>query len=86
MKKQQRESGQALVAAVFGLVVLLGAAGLAIDVGYLRYQRRLQQSAADSAALAGAAESAAGNATSAARARTPLSTVLQTASTMSPSP
>ena len=68
MKKQQRESGQALVAAVFGLVVLLGAAGLAIDVGYLRYQRRLQQSAADSAALAGAAESAAGNATSAARA------------------
>jgi hypothetical protein len=68
VKKQQRESGQALVAAVFGLVVLLGAAGLAIDVGYLRYQRRLQQSAADSAALAGAAESAAGNATSAARA------------------
>lgn len=68
MKKQQRESGQALVAAVFGLVVLLGAAGLAIDVGYLRYQRRLQQSAADSAALAGAAESAAGNATSAAQA------------------
>jgi hypothetical protein len=68
VKKQQRESGQALVAAVFGLVVLLGAAGLAIDVGYLRYQRRLQQSAADSAALAGAAESAAGNATSAAQA------------------
>ena len=68
MKKQQRESGQALVAAVFGLVVLLGAAGLAIDVGYLRYQRRLQQSAADSAALAGAAESTAGNATSAAQA------------------
>jgi Putative Flp pilus-assembly TadE/G-like len=67
MKKRQRESGQALVAATFGLVVLLGAAGLAIDVGYLRYQRRLQQSAADSAALAGAAESAAGNATSAAK-------------------
>jgi hypothetical protein len=62
VKKQQRESGQALVAATFGLVVLLGAAGLAIDVGYLRYQRRLQQSAADSAALAGAAESASGNA------------------------
>jgi len=44
----------------------LGAAGLAIDLGYLRYQRRLQQSAADSAAIAGAAESAAGNATPAA--------------------
>lgn len=68
MKKQQRESGQALVAATFGLVVLLGAAGLAIDVGYLRYERRLQQSAADSAALAGASESAAGNATTAAQA------------------
>jgi hypothetical protein len=47
--------------------VLLGAAGLAIDLGYLRYQRRLQQSAADSAALAGAAESAAGNANFAAK-------------------
>jgi Flp pilus assembly protein TadG len=67
MNTRQRESGQALVAAIFGLVVLLGAAGLAIDVGYLRYQRRLQQSAADSAALAGAAESATGNATNAAR-------------------
>jgi len=67
VKRQQRESGQALVAATFGLVVLLGAAGLAVDLGYLRYQRRLQQSAADSAAIAGAAESAAGNATAAAR-------------------
>jgi hypothetical protein len=67
VKSRQRESGQALVAATFGLVVLLGCAGLAVDVGYLRYQQRLQQSAADSAALAGAAESAAGNATAAAR-------------------
>jgi hypothetical protein len=67
VKRLQRESGQALIAAAFGLVVLLGAAGLAIDLGYLRYERRLQQSAADSAAIAGAAESAAGNATTAAR-------------------
>jgi Flp pilus assembly protein TadG len=59
--EQRRESGQALVAAVFGLVVLLGAAGLAVDLGYLRYQKRLQQSAADSAALAGAAELRSGN-------------------------
>jgi Putative Flp pilus-assembly TadE/G-like len=66
LKNQRRQSGQALVAATFGLVVMLGAAGLAVDLGYLRYQRRLQQSAADSAALAGAAEAAAGNATSAA--------------------
>jgi Putative Flp pilus-assembly TadE/G-like len=67
VKSRHRESGQALVAATFGLVVLLGCAGLAVDVGYLRYQQRLQQSAADSAAIAGAAESAAGNATAAAR-------------------
>ncbi len=67
MKRNRRQSGQALVAATFGLVALLGAAGLAVDMGYLRYQRRLQQSAADSAALAGAAESASGNATAAAR-------------------
>jgi len=67
VKRLQRESGQALIAATFGLVVLLGAAGLAIDLGYLRYQRRLQQSAADSAALAGASEAAAGNATAAAK-------------------
>jgi hypothetical protein len=56
MNRRTRQSGQALVAATFGLVVLLGATGLAVDMGYLRYQKRLQQSAADSAALAGAAE------------------------------
>jgi Flp pilus assembly protein TadG len=67
MKRNHSESGQALVAATFGLTTLLGAAGLAVDMGYLRYQKRAQQSAADSAALAGAAENAAGNATAAAR-------------------
>jgi hypothetical protein len=56
MLKKNRQSGQALVAATFGLVVLIGATGLAIDIGYLRYQKRLQQSAADSAALAGAGD------------------------------
>jgi len=61
MKPLSRESGQALLAAAFSLVVLLGAAGLAIDMGYLRYQKRLQQSAADSAALAGAAGLPSGN-------------------------
>jgi len=35
-------------------VVLCGFAGLAIDMGTLRYQKRLQQTAADSAAIAGA--------------------------------
>ena len=56
MLKNTRQSGQALVAATFGLVALIGATGLAIDIGYLRYQKRLQQSAADSAALAGAGD------------------------------
>ena len=60
MLRNTRQSGQALVLATFGLVVLLGAAGLAVDMGYLRYQRRLQQSAADSAALAGAAAAGTG--------------------------
>jgi Flp pilus assembly protein TadG len=59
-QKRNRESGYGLVFAAFGLVVLLGAAGMSVDFGYLRYQRRLLQSAADSAALAGAAELGAG--------------------------
>jgi hypothetical protein len=42
------------------LVVLILAAGLAIDIGYMRYQRRLVQMAADSAAIAGAANMIAG--------------------------
>jgi Flp pilus assembly protein TadG len=62
-KKRNRESGYGLVFAAFGLVVLLGAAGLSVDMGYLRYQRRLLQSAADSAALAGAAQLGAGGST-----------------------
>ncbi len=60
MLRNRRQSGQALVLATFGMVVLLAAAGLAVDMGYLRYQRRLQQSAADSAALAGAAAAGTG--------------------------
>src|SRR5580700_8043513 len=52
--KRKSESGQALVFAALALVVLIGFAGLAIDMGVLRYQKRLQQSAADAAAIAGA--------------------------------
>jgi putative Flp pilus-assembly TadE/G-like protein len=59
-KNRNRESGYGLVFAAFGLIALLGAAGLSVDMGYLRYQRRLLQSAADSAALAGAAQLGAG--------------------------
>jgi Flp pilus assembly protein TadG len=62
-RKGNRESGYGLVFAAFGLIVLLGAAGLSVDIGYLRYQRRLLQSAADSAALAGAAQLGAGGGT-----------------------
>lgn len=62
-KKRNRESGYGLIFAAFGLIVLLGAAGLSVDMGYLRYQRRLLQSAADSAALAGAAQLGAGGST-----------------------
>lgn len=54
--RRRRQAGQALVLASFGITVFMLAAGLAIDMGYLRYQKRRMQSAADSAAIAGAAE------------------------------
>src|SRR5580700_11260745 len=54
MRKNER--GQALLPAAVGLTVFILAAGLGIDMGYLRYEKRLQQSAADSAAIAGAAQ------------------------------
>jgi hypothetical protein len=54
---RKKEAGQALIFGVFALgLLLLGLMGLGIDIGYMRYEKRLQQSAADSAALAGAAE------------------------------
>ena len=48
------EKGQALLVTALTLTVLMLAAGLAIDMGYLRYQRRRMQTAVDSAAIAGA--------------------------------
>lgn len=48
--------GQVLPLVGLLVVVLLGFAALAADVGYDRYEKRIQQSAADSAAIAGAAE------------------------------
>ena len=50
----KNEAGQALVFTAVGLVALLGFVGLGIDMGVLRYQKRLQQTAADGAAIAGA--------------------------------
>ena len=53
---RNKEAGQALIAALAALgIVLLGFAGLGIDIGYMRYEKRLQQTAADAAAIAGAA-------------------------------
>jgi hypothetical protein len=65
--KRRGEDGQALVIVALGLTVLLLAAGLGLDMGYLRYQKRRQQSAADSAAIAGASEIKYGDVTQAAQ-------------------
>jgi hypothetical protein len=54
--KLNKQSGQVLVGAAVAMVVLAGFAGLAIDMGTIRYQRRLQQTAADAAAIAGSNE------------------------------
>lgn len=52
--KRNKEAGQALVLTAVALVMLMGFAGLAIDMGVMRHEKRLQQTAADAAALAGA--------------------------------
>jgi len=52
--KLNKQSGQVLVGIAAAFVVLAGFAGLAIDMGTLRFQKRLQQTAADAAAIAGA--------------------------------
>lgn len=48
----KEESGQSLVMAALALVALLGMAALVIDVGYMQFQRRSLQNAADAASLA----------------------------------
>ena len=48
--------GQLIPLVTLSLTMLMGAAALAVDVGYWRYEQRLEQSAADSAAIAGADE------------------------------
>jgi Flp pilus assembly protein TadG len=50
------EDGQTIVLVAVGFVALLGAAGLAIDVGHMEVMQRQVQSAADASALAGALE------------------------------
>ncbi len=56
MKWFREESGQVLVMTFFSMGILLGALGLAIDVGVLLHARRNMQAAADAAAMAGATE------------------------------
>jgi hypothetical protein len=52
--RRNKEAGQALVLVAAGLVVLIGVAGLGVDMGVLRYEKRIQQTAADAAAIASA--------------------------------
>lgn len=62
-----RRRGQTLPLVAIALLVLLGAAAFAVDTGYHQYQQRMQQTAADSAALAGARELSMGDWFAAAR-------------------
>ncbi len=66
----ESQRGQTLPFIAMLVFVLVGVLGLSMDVGSYRYDQRLQQSAADGAAIAGAAELAGGsaNATAAAKA------------------
>jgi hypothetical protein len=54
--RRNREAGQTLIFVALGMVMLGAILGLAIDLGYMRYVKRRLQTAADSAAIAGAAE------------------------------
>jgi Flp pilus assembly protein TadG len=56
MKLWKNESGQVLVLAAMSMTLMMGFAGLAIDVGMLFHVRRNMQIAADAAALAGAVD------------------------------
>jgi hypothetical protein len=51
---RKRQTGYAVILTTLALVALLGFMGFGIDMGMLRYQKRLQQTAADAAAIAGA--------------------------------
>jgi len=68
MRFQRSDRGQALVLVALGMVVLLGFIGMATDVGTLRYEKRLLQTVADSAAIGGASEINYGDVTTGAQA------------------
>ncbi len=50
------DSGQVLVVAALCMVVLIGFLGMAVDLGFVRYEKRRLQNATDAAALAAALE------------------------------
>ena len=52
--RSRGESGQVLPLIAICLTVIMGSAGMSVDVGYLEYHQRQQQSAADAAALGAA--------------------------------
>lgn len=54
MRQRNKEAGNVLLLTALSLTVLMGFVGLAVDMGMLRYDKRLEQTAADAAALAGA--------------------------------
>jgi hypothetical protein len=68
-RTRDAERGQVIPIVALALTVLIGAGALAVDVGWWRYQERLEQSAADSAAIAGAGEIALGSGSITAAAR-----------------
>ncbi|TAM62125.1 hypothetical protein EPN52_00945 [bacterium] len=56
MTRRTGQTGQILPFVAIVIAVLLGLAALAVDAGYLRYNQRFQQTAADAAAFAGASQ------------------------------
>jgi hypothetical protein len=69
MTAGRHNAGQALPLIAMSLAVLLGFAGLSVDVGYLQYWEQQQQSATDAAALGGAEYHAHSNCASATNAQ-----------------
>ena len=52
-RKSRQQRGQMLPLFAFGLIAIISIVAIAIDIGYLRYQERIAQQTADSAAVAG---------------------------------
>lgn len=63
----RQSRGQTLPLVAVALVVLIGTAGFAVDAGYHQYHQRMQQTATDAAALAGARQLSLGDWFAAAR-------------------